>query len=209
MTLALSLLIVLGFLLVFAGWFSARYAADARRPSAAVSLQAPVQASVDSPLPAPSSVRPTEEIIVITPPPDGGVIVLPPAKPGQIYAFPSPTPFPTWTPRPTPTRRPGPTATPFPTRQPAPSGAGVILFTTSTDSAGEAIKKLPVNAQGEKIAEVTSITLSIDFDPYLIAPSPDESHLLLMRPMMPGGLPYSLDTKNEQVRPLFSESSSS
>ncbi|GEM_PF-999428 len=208
-TLALSLLIVLGFLLVFAGWFSARYAADARRPSAAVSLQAPVQASVDSPLPAPSSVRPTEEIIVITPPPDGGVIVLPPAKPGQIYAFPSPTPFPTWTPRPTPTRRPGPTATPFPTRQPAPSGAGVILFTTSTDSAGEAIKKLPVNAQGEKIAEVTSITLSIDFDPYLIAPSPDESHLLLMRPMMPGGLPYSLDTKNEQVRPLFSESSSS
>jgi len=133
--------------------------------------------------------------------------VLPPATPGQVYAFPSPTPLPTWTPRPTPTRRPGPTATPFPTRQPALSVASVILFTTSTDSAGEAIRKLPVNAQGEKLAEAISIPLSIDFDPYLIAPSPDDWHLLLIRPMMPGGLPYILDTKSEQIRPLFSESS--
>ncbi|HQY91494.1 hypothetical protein [Caldilinea sp.] len=39
-SLALSMLIVLGFLLVFAGLFSARYAVDARRPSTAMSLQA-------------------------------------------------------------------------------------------------------------------------------------------------------------------------
>ncbi|HQY90148.1 hypothetical protein [Caldilinea sp.] len=70
-TLALSMLMVLGFLLVCAGLFSARYAADARRPSTASSLQAPAQAEVDSPLPTPSA-RPTEEIIVITPPLDGG-----------------------------------------------------------------------------------------------------------------------------------------
>lgn len=206
-TLALSMGVALGLLVVFAGLFGARYAADAGRPSAAVSLQAPAQAAVGSPLPTPAPVFPTVEVIVITPPPDGGVIVLPPVTPGQVYAFPSPTPFPTRTPRPTPTPRPGPTATPFPTRQPASSGAGTILFTTSTDSAGKAILKFPVTAQGEKIEEAVAMPISIDFDPYLIAPSPDHQHLLLMRPMMPGGLPNILNTKNEQIRPLFSESS--
>ncbi|MBE2238925.1 MAG: PD40 domain-containing protein [Caldilineaceae bacterium] len=126
-TLALSLLIVLGFLLIFAGWFSARYAADAWRPSAAVVMQAPAQAEVDSPLPAPS-VRPTEEIIVITPPPDGGVVNLPPAQPWQVYVFPTPLPPSTVEPPPTPTIIPGPTVTPLPLRSPAPDAAGYVAY---------------------------------------------------------------------------------
>jgi len=202
MTLALSTLIVLGLLVAFAGLFGARSIVDTGRPSAAVSL-APVQAVVDSPLPSPA--HPTEEIVVITPPPDGGVIVL---EPGKVYVFPSPTPFPTWTPRPTPTRRPGPTATPFPTRQPASSEGSVIMYLASTDSARKVFEKLFVTAQGENITGAISIPLSIDFDPYLIAPSPDDQHLLLMRPMMPGGLPYILNTKDESIRSLLPESSS-
>lgn len=70
------------------------------------------------------------------------------------------------------------------------------------------MKRLPVNAQGEKIAEATPMFLSTDFIPYVIAPSPDERYLLLMRPMMPGGLPYILDMKSGQIWPLLEEGSS-
>jgi Tol biopolymer transport system component len=201
-TLVLSALIVLGLLVACAGWLGVRYIADIGRPPAAVSLP-PVQAVVDSPLPSPA--HPTAEIVVITPPPEGGGIVL---EPGKIYVFPSPTPFPTPTPRPTPTRRPGPTATPFPTRQPASGEGSIIIYLASTDSARKVLGKLFITAQGENIAGVISIPSSIDFDPYLIAPSPDGQYLLLMRPMMPGGLPYILNTKDESIRSLLPESSS-
>lgn len=122
-TLALLMGVVLGLLVVFAGLFGARYAADAGRPSAAVSLQAPAQDVVDSPLPSPA--HPTEEIVVITPQPDGGVTIL---EPGKVYVFPSPMPMPTWPPPPTPTIIPGPTVTPLPLRSPASDAAGYVAY---------------------------------------------------------------------------------
>lgn len=116
--LALASAAALTFVLVFAGVLGLRYVPSAMRPSSLVSRQA---------LAPGSPLRPTEEIIVITPGPDG-VVTLPTVRPGQIYAFPSPTPPPMLTPPPTPTIIPGPTVTPLPLRTLASDAAGYVAY---------------------------------------------------------------------------------
>jgi WD40 repeat protein len=198
------MVIVLGVVFVFASQFGARYAADAWRPSAAVSMQAPVQDVVNSPLPAPHSVPPTQEIIVITPPPDGGVIVLPPAKPGQIYAFPSPTPFPTWTPRPTPTRRPGPTATAMPLPKPADTAQGHLLYAVPSMDPFNHIWMLSQIDETGRLAPDSATTLKGIVPSLTYAqPSPTGAYILFLQPNTAAGVPYIYELFNQRVHPLF------
>ena len=204
-TLALSMLVVLGLVVAFAGLSGARYATNTGRPSAALPL-APVQAAVDSPLPLPSPAQATEEFVVITPPPDGGVIVL---EPGKHYVFPSPPPIPTWPPRPTPTRRPGPTATAMPLVKPASNAAGNLYFTSYSFGNDQQIIyshfSLPVDSQGSASAGPQGIDMpkTLGFNPYQIVISPDRSYTLYMQAVEPGVHPYIYNNTTGQTRVLL------
>lgn len=146
---------------------------------------------------------------MITPGPDG-VVNLPPATPGQIYAFASPTPFPTRTPRPTPTRRPGPTATAMPLPKPAANAAGVIYYTIQSSidqTANHSFFSLPVNGQGETKThpEPVIIPANLDFTPYQIMISPNQNYVVYMQSVEPGGRPHVYNSATGETKVLFEE----
>ncbi|MBI4769804.1 MAG: PD40 domain-containing protein [Chloroflexi bacterium] len=62
---------------------------------------------------------------------------------------------------------------------------------------------LPVDGEGQKIAEDSPLPLLLDFSPYFVAPSPDGHYLFVARPSEPGFIPYIFDIQSTQLWPLF------
>jgi hypothetical protein len=157
---------------------------------------------------APDSPLPTEEIIVITPPPDGSPIILPPATPGQIYVFPSPTPIPTWTPLPTPTRRPGPTATALPRPTIAGNARGIIRY--AIDNAGVELEEqkhffltTDANGDAESAPQPIRVPENLGFTPSQIFVSHNQQYAVYMQPVEPGGRPYVHNNTTGHTSALF------
>ena len=192
-TIAWGLLLLAGLLMTLAGCGPGRPPGVTPEP---LTEMAPPQTTPDS-----GAVEPVVSLFqspIQTPTPTPTPWIEPP--PPTRRPTPTATAFWTLTLRPTPTRRPGPTATPFPTRGPAPDPSGMILYVPSDR---RSIMGLPIDRQGQKVAEAAPLPLSLDFNPILGPSSPDGRYLLLLWPVEPGGVPYVFDLQTQQLRPLF------
>ncbi|MEZ4869812.1 MAG: hypothetical protein R3C14_51275 [Caldilineaceae bacterium] len=118
---------------------------------------------------------------------------------------PTPTTIPTPTPHPTPTRRPGPTATPYPTQESAKDTVGTISYVVVNPENVSSVKQFAVNAQGEKVEEPVPLPSTIDFAVSKVIPSPNGRYLLLLEPVMPGGIPHIFDTQSQKTWLLLAQ----